>query len=213
VGLKSAWLEKHALDADIAVFHSYVTNVPSSVFGMTGTSAGSGFSSILSGKNTYDGVEVEVLGEVLPGWNVSLAYSYLKTKIEQPLFSYDLRVANVPKQQASFVTSYEFLHGPLRGFSAGFSVVGKYDSPLVDSASTIFSGNYDPHNQLFVSQTRWDFRLAYKRYEGALKGLELYGNIYNAFDSRFFYSINGTPAFTDTVARPRTITFGISYRY
>jgi iron complex outermembrane receptor protein len=213
VGLKSAWLEKHAIDADIALFHSYVTNVPSSVFGMTGSSAGSGFSSILSGKNTYDGVEVEVLGEVLPGWNVSLAYTYLKTQIEQPLFSYNLRVANVPKQQASLVTSYEFLHGPLRGFSAGFSVVGKYDSPLVDSASTIFAGNYDPHNQLFVSQTRWDFRLSYKRYEGAFKGIELYGNIYNAFDSRFFYSINGTPAFTDTVARPRTITFGISYRY
>jgi iron complex outermembrane recepter protein len=213
VGLKSAWLERHALDADIALFHSYVTNVPSSVFGKTGTSAGSGFSSVLSGKNTYDGAEVEVLGEVAPGWNVSLAYTYFKTKIEQPLFSYDLRVANVPKQQASFVTSYEFRQGPLRGLSGGFSVVGKYDSPLVDSASTIFAGNYDPHNQLFVSQTRWDFRLAYKRYEGALKGLELYGNIYNAFGSRFFYSINGTPAFTDTVARPRTITFGINYRY
>jgi outer membrane receptor for monomeric catechols len=168
---------------------------------------------VLSGKNTYDGVEVEVLGEVAPGWNVSLAYTYFKTQIEQPLFSYNLRVANVPKQQASFVTSYEFRQGLLRGLSAGFSVVGKYDSPLVDSASTIFAGNYDPHNQLFVSQTRWDFRLSYKRYEGALKGLELYGNLYNAFDSRFFYSINGTPAFTDTVARPRSINFGISYRY
>ena len=211
VGVKSAWLKSGRLGADVALFHSYVTNVPRQIFGRTVNSASSGFSSILGGKNSYDGLEVEVLGELLPGWNVSLAYTYLKTKIDQPLFSYDIAVANVPKQQVALVTSYEFLQGPVRGLSAGFSVVGKYDSPLIDNPSTIFAGNYDPTNQLLTSQTRVDFRLSYKRYEGALKGLEVYGNIYNAFDSRYFYSINGTPAFTDTVARPRTITFGINY--
>jgi outer membrane receptor for monomeric catechols len=180
---------------------------------MTGGSAGSGFSSILGGKNTFDGIEFQVLGELRRGWNVSLAYTYLKTKIEQPLFSYDLAVANVPRQQAAVITSYEFLKGTMRGFIVGFSVVTRVDSPLVDSASTIFAGKYDPTNQLLNSQTRVDFRASYARFNGSLKGLEIFGNVYNAFDSRFFYSINGTPAFTDTVARPRTITFGVNYKF
>jgi outer membrane receptor for ferric coprogen and ferric-rhodotorulic acid len=212
VGLKTQWLDGN-VDAGLALFHSFVTNVPRSVYGKTGDSAGSGFSSVLGGKNTFDGIELEVLGEVLPGWNASLAYTYLKTKIEQPLFSYNLAVANVPRQQAALITSYEFLKGSLKGFIIGASLIRKADSPLVDSASTIFAGNYDPTNQLLNSQTRVDFRASYKGFTGALKGLEVFGNIYNAFDSKFYYSINGTPAFTDTIARPRSITFGAHYKF
>lgn len=211
IGLKSQWIDGN-VDADIAFFHSYVTNVPSSFFEIVNGEPTGGLAESLSGKNVFDGVEASILGEILPGWNLSLAYTYLKSEVKQDLFPEKLVVANAPKHQAALVTSYEFLQGRLKGFTIGSSVVMKVDSAMMDNAATIAAGNYDPTNQLLASQTRVDFRLAYKGFTGSLEGLEMSANLYNAFDDDFNHSINGSAAFTVTAARPRTFTYEISFR-
>jgi outer membrane receptor for ferric coprogen and ferric-rhodotorulic acid len=211
IGFKSKWIDGN-VDADIALFHSSVTNVPSSFFEIVNGEPTGGLAESLSGKKVFDGVEVSILGEILPGWNLSLAYTYLKSEIEQDLFSEKLAVANAPEHQAALVTSYEFLQGRLKGFTIGSSVIAKVDSAMMDNPATFAVGNYDPTNQLLASQTRVDFRLAYKGFTGPLEGLEMSANLYNAFDDEFNHSINGSAAFTVTAARPRTFTYEISYR-
>jgi outer membrane receptor for ferric coprogen and ferric-rhodotorulic acid len=212
LGIKTQWIEGN-VDADISLFHSSVTNVPSSKFEIVDGEPTGGLSETLDGKKTFDGVEASILGEILPGWNLSLAYTYLESEVEQSLFPQKLVVANTPKHQAALVTSYEFLRGALKGFTIGTSVLRKVDSAVMDQAATFAQFGYDPNNQLLNSQTRVDFRLAYKGFTGALEGLEMAANVYNAFDEEFYHSLNGTAAFTVPMARPRTFTYEISYRF
>jgi outer-membrane receptor for ferric coprogen and ferric-rhodotorulic acid len=210
VGLKTQWLNGN-LDASLAAYHSYVTNVPRANWNGVGTTGGF-FSSVLGGKNTYDGVDFEIVGQLTRGWNIELNYAYIKALTESILLNRKLPVASVPKQQFGLLTSYEFLAGPLRGLNVGASVVVRSDIPLVDNDSFYFSGGYDPNNQLFFDFTKVDFRASYK-FAGALEGLELYGNVYNAFNARSWYSLSQTPAFSNTVGRPRIFTAGIRYGF
>lgn len=211
VGLKSQWFDGN-VEASIAAYHSYVTNVPKANWNGVGSTGGF-FSSVLGGKSTYDGVDVEVLGEVLPGWNLDVNYAYIKTRIESVVLDRDLYVASVPRQQIGLLSSYEFLTGSLKGLIVGASVVRKIDVPTVDNDSAFFSGNYDPANQLFNNVTKVDFRASYKGFTGRLKGLELSANIYNAFNARSYYSLSQTPAFSNTVGQPRTVSVGVRYTF
>jgi iron complex outermembrane receptor protein len=206
VGLKTSWL-KGSLDATVDVFDSSVTNVPSQYYA---PGVGSERYYTLNGENKYRGVEFSLLGEALPGWNVDLNYSYINTEVQSGLVPVALRVANVPKQQAAFYTSYEFLAGPLKGLIVGGAVVVKDDVPLFDNAAAFGLGHWSFNNQVPWSATRVDFRASYK-FHGALKGLELWADVFNAFDSRSYFSMQGTPGFSNTVGPPRTITAGLRY--
>jgi iron complex outermembrane recepter protein len=210
IGLKTQWIDSH-VDADIALYHATRTNIPASVITSVGT-AGQ-FHSILGGKNTYDGMEFDLLGEVLPGWNVSLNYTFTRNRQQSLLFPQPLEVANVPKHDVGLLNSYEFLRGPLKGLVLGATVVRKIDVPLVDAAQTLYSGGYNPSNQLFESVTIWNFRALYKGFGGPLHGLEIYANANNAFNARFIYSINGDPGFTTTVMAPRALSAGVNYHF
>jgi iron complex outermembrane recepter protein len=209
VGLKTSWFNGN-VDGSVAVFDSYVTNLPSTIFdGVGGIGT---FSQVLGGKNTYRGVEFQVIGEIVKGWNVDLNYSYLRALEQTTLIPEELSVANVPRQQASLFTSYEFIQGPLHGLLGGIGIIRKDDVPIMDNPSFIQSGGYDPSNQLPWSATLFDFRLSYKGFSGSLKGLEFFGNVYNAFNART-YSGQGTAQFTDQVGPPRTMTAGIRYTF
>jgi iron complex outermembrane receptor protein len=211
VGLKTSWLDNR-LAASVDVYDSYVTKTPTAIFGAFGSSGGT-LSFILGDKNTFRGGELEMLGQILPGWNVDLNYSYINAQQHSYLFPQTLAVANVPKQQAALFTSYEFLKGPLKGLSFGGAAVWKKDVALLDNAVTIFQGNYNPSNQVQWSATRLDLRASYKDFSGHLQGLEIFGNVYNVNNSRSFASTGGSSAFSNTVGAPRTITGGVRYSF
>ena len=212
VGLKTEWLNGQ-LNADIAGYNSYVLNSPEVNFtAPTGGSSGF-FSSVESGRNTYDGLEFELLGELLPGWNVEFNYSFIRALINSPLLGQTLYVADVPKQQVGFFTGYQFRTGGLRGLLVGMSVVHKLHSPLIDDDVEFYNGHYDPRNQLFQDFTKVDFNASYKGFGGRLQGLELFANVYNAFNQRTFYSLQYTPAFSNPVSRPREWVVGVRYQF
>jgi outer membrane receptor for ferric coprogen and ferric-rhodotorulic acid len=158
-------------------------------------------------------VEFELLGEVLPGWNASLNYTYTHNLQESLLFPQRLAVANVPKHDVGLLNSYEFLGGPLKGLIIGATVIRKIDAPLVDNAQTIFSEGFNPANQVFISTTVVNFRVAYKGFQGRLRGFEVFGNVANAFNARYAYSLNGEPGFTNTIMPPRAMSVGVTYRF
>lgn len=211
VGLKTEWLGGR-LNAYLAAYDSSVTNRP--VTNYTGVGATGGFfSSVLGGQDTYEGADFELIGEIVPGWNVEFNYAYIRALLDSLLLHTQLAVASVPRQQAGVVTSYEFLRGPLRGLNLGVALVTQVHSPLIDNDSAIFGGHYDPSNQLFMNFTKVDFRASYAGFSGRLQGFEISANLYNAFNARTFYSLSQTPDFSNTVSPPRTLTLGVSYSF
>lgn len=210
VGLKTQWNNSN-VDADVAIYRATRNNIPAGIFTQVGT--GGTFASVLGGANTYEGVEFELLGEVLPGWNASLNYTFTHNLQQSLLFPQRLAVANVPKHDIGLLNSYEFLGGPLKGLIVGATVVRKIDAALVDNAQTIFREGFNPANQVFISTTVVNFRVAHKGFAGHLQGLEVYGNVGNAFNAKYAYSLNGEPGFTNTVMPPRAISAGVNYKF
>jgi outer membrane receptor for ferric coprogen and ferric-rhodotorulic acid len=210
VGIKAEWLNG-AVGSSLALYDAELTNVPATAFGEIGESGT--FSSVLDGKRDYRGVEFELVGEILPGWNAIFAYAFTDTEVFSPLIPQRLAIANVPRHQASIYTSYEFLAGPLDGLIVGASVVHREDSPLLDNAFTIFEMGYDPNDQVLDSTTRFDFRASYTLSDGRFDGLEIFGRVYNAFDEKEYFSISGHPGFTNTLGPPRQVTVGIRYEF
>jgi outer membrane receptor for ferric coprogen and ferric-rhodotorulic acid len=209
LGLKTTWMRR--LDASIDVFHSYITNVPTKTYIFNGM--GGNFSQTLGGKNTYDGGDLQIIGKVLPGWNVNLGYSFTKALLEDGRLPYKIYVQNQPKQQALLFTSYEFLGGPLRGLLGGVGVVWKEDVHLVANPQYIQTCGCNVNNQLPFTATRVDFRLSYQVVQGPLRGLSFFGNVYNAFNAKFYNQHSGDPRFSVTIGDPRTIRGGVSYSF
>lgn len=209
LGLKATWLKR--LDGSVDVFHSYITNVPTKTFIFNGM--GGNFAQTLGGKNTYNGVDAQLIGKVLPGWNVDLAYAYTRARRQDGRLPYEINVANQPKEQASLFTSYELIAGPLRGLLGGVGVVWKGDVPLVDNPSYIQRCGCNTSNQLAWSATRVDFRLSYQATYGSLKGLSVYGNVINAFNTKMYSNGSGDPRFSNQISAPRAITGGVSYSF
>lgn len=210
IGIKADWLNG-SVGSSLALYDAELTNVPATAFGEIGESGT--FSSVLDGKREYRGVEFELVGEILPGWNASFSYAFTDTEIFSPLLTERLAVANVPRHQASVFTSYEFLTGPLDGLLLGVSVVHRHDSPLLDNAFTIFNMGYDPNDQILDTTTRVDFRASYTVPDGSFERLEIFGRVHNAFDEKEYFSISGHPGFTNTIGPPRQITVGVRYDF
>jgi iron complex outermembrane receptor protein len=205
IGWKSAFFD-NTVALDAAAYYQTVTNIPAFIF-----DAGTGGSfQVLSGEREFKGIEVNLIGEILPGWNVVWNYGYTKTNIDDPDFpNLDMQVRSVPENQTSFHTTYEFLRGPLTGLRIGGAVIYKDDYAFVDQSGATVSR----YGQLTDSGfTRLDFNISYARFnhQGNSK-FEIYLNVYNANDVDVFYSRVGSPSFAIVREPPRTVTAGVRY--
>jgi iron complex outermembrane receptor protein len=123
--------------------------------------AASGFSRAI-GEVRNQGIEFDVAGEVLPGWNVIGNYSYIDSKITKdsaPIFDANFnaigvgpgnqgnRLFNVPRNLASLWTTYEFLGGDLRGLKFGGGVLMRSQRQC-DNANTFQLPGYATVNLL-----------------------------------------------------------------
>jgi catecholate siderophore receptor len=132
---------------------------------------------VTDGKQRVQGAELEVVGRVLPGWNVWLSYAYLDSRV---LDSIDIqngvpvqgkRLANVPEHSASLWTTYDF---NLQWQVGGGTV-------FVDKRYA----NTDNLN-VVPSYVRGDLTAAYR----PIKPLELRFNVINVSDERYFDAIH-----------------------
>ncbi|MEM6252533.1 MAG: TonB-dependent siderophore receptor [Cyanobacteria bacterium P01_D01_bin.156] len=75
------------------------------------------------GEQASDGVELDIVGEILPGWNIIANYAYTDARItEDNEFGEGVRLLNVPEHSANLWTSYEIQSGELAGLGAGIGV-------------------------------------------------------------------------------------------
>ncbi|MCF0072102.1 TonB-dependent receptor [Dyadobacter sp. CY261] len=118
-GLKTEWLDGR-LTANVSVYQITQTNTLYSA-----NAADRPDLMLQIGKETAKGVEFDVTGNILPNWNVIMAYSYNDATItdagsraaDQVLVN--LQKPNAPKNQGSIWTKYTFVNNFLSGFGLG----------------------------------------------------------------------------------------------
>ncbi|RVT94230.1 TonB-dependent siderophore receptor [Sphingomonas crocodyli] len=102
-----------ALSLTAAVFQTTKQNVA------TDDPTDSDFS-ILTGEQRVRGVEFDLTGEILPGWNIIANAAYLDTEITRDnVFAIGNRLTGVPELSGRLWTSYSVRSGTLKGLSVG----------------------------------------------------------------------------------------------
>jgi len=128
LGVKGAWLEER-LSTTFSIFELTRQNVS------TGDPANPGFE-IQVGEQRSRGAELEMVGEIVPGWQVIGSLTWLDAEItEDNEFPVGNRLTNVPEWSGSLWTTYEFRSGALRGLELGAGVfaVGEREGDLDNS--------------------------------------------------------------------------------
>jgi iron complex outermembrane receptor protein len=115
VGVKTELLDRRLL-ATLAYFNLARRNVA------TADPADPRFS-VATGEQRSQGIELDVIGEILPGWNLIGSYSYIDAQVTQDnQFAVGNRLPGVPEHSASLWTNYEFQSGNLAGLGLGLGV-------------------------------------------------------------------------------------------
>ena len=79
--------------------------------------------SVATGEQRSQGIEFDVAGRILPGWDVIANYAYVDARIMKDLmFLEGSRVSNSALHQGSLWTTYFLQDGPLKGLGAGIGM-------------------------------------------------------------------------------------------
>ncbi|WP_020482037.1 TonB-dependent siderophore receptor [Methylomonas sp. MK1] len=115
VGFKTAFFDDR-LTSTIAYYDLTKQNIPTT--DLTNLNF-----SVATGEARSRGVEVDIKGEILPGWNAIATYAYTNTEVLKennpnniPVGS---RLRGVPDHTATFWTTYDFQQEELRGLKIG----------------------------------------------------------------------------------------------
>jgi iron complex outermembrane receptor protein len=117
VGIKGEFLDGR-LAATLAAYQITKTNVAA-------TDPENEDYSIAIGEQRSRGIELDVIGEILPGWNIIASYAYTDAEVTE---SSEIegtegnRLNNVPYNAASLWTTYEIQSGDLEGLGFGFGL-------------------------------------------------------------------------------------------
>jgi iron complex outermembrane receptor protein len=115
LGVKGEFLNKK-LSTNLAFYQIDRTNVATS-------DPNNPDFSIATGEVSSRGIELDIAGEILPGWNIIAAYAYTDAEItEDNFFTVGNKLENVPENSASLWTSYQIQQGTFKGFGLGAGV-------------------------------------------------------------------------------------------
>ncbi|MGF1974785.1 MAG: TonB-dependent siderophore receptor [Nostoc sp. CmiSLP01] len=149
------------------------------------------------GEQRSRGIELDIAGEILPGWKVSAAYAYTNAEVtDDNSIPIGNRLEDVPENQASLWTTYQIQNGNFKGlgFGLGLFYVGARAGDLDNSFE-------------IPDYLRTDAAIYYRR--DALKAAI---NIRNLFDTEYYGSSGGLRTFVRTGA-PFTIIGSISWEF
>ncbi len=126
--------------------------------------------SIQTGEQKSQGVEVDIAGEILPGWKIIASSAYTNAEVTKDIAFSGNAINNVPEFSASLWTTYEIPKGDLEGLGFGFGLfyVGERQGDLGNTFS-------------LPTYVRTDAALFYKR-----NNFRVSVNIKNLFDTRYF---------------------------
>lgn len=168
IGVKADFLDNR-LSATLATYHLTRTNVLT-------PDPDDPTRSIQTGEQRSQGIEFDVTGEILPGWNMILSYALTDAEVTKDnTFPEGNRLANVPKNQASLWTTYTIQEGALEGlgFGLGLFYIGERQGDLDNSFQL---GDY----------LRTDAALYYRR--GRFRGAINIRNLFDVDEAAFAFS-------------------------
>lgn len=190
VGVKAELLEDR-LFATLAYFditkQNVVTADPNNPLG-----------SVATGEQQSRGIELDVTGQISPGWNIIAAYAYTDAEVTNDnTIPVGNQLFNTPKHSASLWTTYEIQTGTLRGlgFGIGFNYVGERQGDLENSYQV---GSYLLTNAA-ISYRRNNLRFAI--------------NIKNLFDVDYIRATNNTRTYGVEPGEPFTLIGSVSVRF
>ncbi|MBW4643219.1 MAG: TonB-dependent siderophore receptor [Goleter apudmare HA4340-LM2] len=159
VGVKTEWLNGR-LFASLAYFDITRENVATPDL----NSPGLGFV-VATGQQRSRGLELDLRGEITPGWNLFASYSYIgdaEVTEDNNAALVGNRLAGTPRHSAALWTTYEISSGSLEGlgFGLGVNFVGEREG---DITNTFKLDSYFLTNAaIFYRRDNWRFSLNFK---------------------------------------------------
>jgi iron complex outermembrane recepter protein len=152
---------------------------------------------VLTGKESSQGVEADLAGQITPAWKLMASYTYtdavVKSDTDIPVGD---QLSNVPHHHASLWSTYDMAAVPGLGVGAGLYYVGEREATL-------------PNTFKLPAYVRTDAALYYRR-----DAWRLQLNIDNLFDRKY---VTGGSASTFNYmlvpSDPRTVKVTASYRF
>ncbi|WP_225885194.1 TonB-dependent siderophore receptor [Leptolyngbya sp. KIOST-1] len=190
VGAKAEFLDGN-LFATLAYYNITKRNVAT-------TDPNNPFFTIAAGEQRSQGIELDIAGEILPGWNVIASYAYTDARVTQDnTIPVGNRLFNTPIHSASLWTTYQIQSGNLQGLGVGLGVnyVGDRYGDLANSFTV---GDYFLTNAaLFYERDDWRMGL----------------NINNLFDVNYISSTNNSRNFGNAPGSPLSIVGSVSVSF
>lgn len=206
IGIKTEWLGG-AIGSSLALYDYEITNieVSSSFLGSFG-----GFgSTVLEGAQETTGLEFEIVGEILPGWNLAANYAWTDAEIINPNNSSSTPPRTTPEHAAALTTSYEFLEGPVNGLRVGATYKYSDDYSFIEGTSNVdrfgslVDGGYE----------RVDLHASYVPPFGNWQNLTLSFNWHNIFDEDILVAKQGNPGYGVMFIDQQRMSFGVRYNF
>ncbi len=158
--------------------------------------------SVLTGEARNEGIEVDITGELLPGWNVIANYAYTDSEITRANdATQGNRFPNVPKHAGNIWSTYSFQNETLRGLKVGGGVTlrGKREGNRESDFQM-------PGYAVFNLMTSYAMKLGKTRVTAQL-------NVNNLFDKEYFPSSGGFDRNRIFVGTPRVFLGSIRLEY
>ncbi|MBD2253836.1 TonB-dependent siderophore receptor [Nostoc parmelioides] len=119
--------------------------------------------SIQVGEQRSIGIELDISGEILPGWNIIASYTYTDAITSKDnTIAVGNRIDNVPEHAASLWTSYELQSGDLKGlgFGLGLYYVGDRYADLENTS--IMPSYFRTDSAIYYKQDNWRLALNFR---------------------------------------------------
>jgi iron complex outermembrane recepter protein len=154
--------------------------------------------SIATGEQNSQGIELDLSGEIMPGWNIVASYAYIDAVVtEDNDIPVGNRLFNAPENSASLWTTYEIQQGGLQGlgFGGGFDFVGDRQGDLVNSFTV--DDYFLTNAAIFYKRNNWRLAL----------------NFNNLFDVDHIVSTGNTRGSNNAVGDPFKVIGSVSVEF
>ena len=122
--------------------------------------------SVTSGEQHSRGVELDVAGEILPGWKIIASYAYINAEVTEDPSPEENTIGNrlfgIPEHSASLWTTYEIQQGNLQGlgFGVGVNYVGERQGDLLNSYQV--DSYFIANAAIFYRRNNWRLGVNFK---------------------------------------------------
>jgi iron complex outermembrane recepter protein len=192
-GIKAELIENR-LSGTLAFFNITKQNVAT-----TDPADPTGTASIAIGEQRSRGVDFDLTGEILPGWNIIASYAYIDAEVteDNDATLVGNRLFNIPEHSVSLWTTYEIQSGSLKGlgYGGGFNFVGERQGGLPNSFTT--DSYFLTNAAIFYRRNNWQASL----------------NIDNLFDVGYIESVSSVRTSFISPGNPFTIRASVSVEF